>query len=385
MNVASRMESTGEPGRIQVSEATAQLLREANKEEWIAPRRDLVYAKGKGNLQTYWLGKSSSKSTSEASSRGVEGEEPNRNWGKTERLVMWNCELLKKVLKKIERKRKLIGTTPVAVAKKVEHLADVDDIHLVVETVDMPLFDTAVGELMRNIADVNLKAEVEAQLLELVTEIAGLYNDNPFHGFSHASHVMVRSGYKLSMPTYKYRQMAVNKLMTRVVDAKDSIGVDSEQLHVGSYGITSDPLTQFACLLAALGHDADHPGVPNEIFQKEKPNLAQKYKGQSIAEKRSLDHVWSVLIQDKYSELRQAIYSNEEEFLRFRQLLVNSIMATDIQDTQLRELNYKRWEKAFNIETQTHLSSQEVMNQRAAVVVQYLLQASDVSHMMQHW
>lgn len=384
MNVASRMESTGEPGRIQVSEATAHLLRKANKEDWLTPRKDLVYAKGKGNLQTFWLQKPGAASSSEASSRAVENDEPNQAWSKTERLIVWNCELLKKVLKKIENKRRLLGTNPIAVAKEVEYLTDQADVHLVVEKVEMPLFDPAVGELLRSSADVDLKIGVETQLLEFVTEIAELYNDNPFHNFSHASHVMVSNDCNLQM-SLTDSQMAVNKLMTRVLDSKDTLGVDTEQLHLGSYGITSDPLTQFACLLAALGHDADHPGVPNETFQKEKPDLARKYKGQSIAEKVSLDHVWSVLIQDRFAELRKAIYCNEEEFLRFRQLLVNSLMATDIQDTQLRELNYKRWEKAFNTDTQARLSSQEVMNQRAAVVVQYLLQASDVSHMMQHW
>jgi hypothetical protein len=171
--------------------------------------------------------------------------------------------------------------------------------------------------------------------------------------------------------------------MTRVVDTKDASIVDAQQLYVASFGLAYDPLAQLARLLAALGHDADHPGVPNDIFQKERPELARKYNGQSIAEKISLDHIWSVLMQDKFSELRKAIYANEAEFLRFRQLLVNSIMATDIQDTDLRALNFKRWENAF-LEG-SNLSERAIFNHRAAVVVQHVLQASDVAHTMQHW
>jgi Adenylate and Guanylate cyclase catalytic domain len=45
------MESTGVKGKIQVSEATAAILRTAGKEEWLIPREDSVQAKGKGVLR----------------------------------------------------------------------------------------------------------------------------------------------------------------------------------------------------------------------------------------------------------------------------------------------------------------------------------------------
>ena len=55
MNTASRMESTGLPNRIQVSQETADLLIMAGKADWLQTRPDKVIAKGKGELQTYWL------------------------------------------------------------------------------------------------------------------------------------------------------------------------------------------------------------------------------------------------------------------------------------------------------------------------------------------
>lgn len=51
VNVASRMESQGEPGRIQVTEATYEILRSHYRFE---PRGTLAI-KGKGRMQTYWL------------------------------------------------------------------------------------------------------------------------------------------------------------------------------------------------------------------------------------------------------------------------------------------------------------------------------------------
>jgi len=49
------MESTGLRGKIQVSQETADLLTAAGKWTWISPRSETVHAKGKGEMQTYWL------------------------------------------------------------------------------------------------------------------------------------------------------------------------------------------------------------------------------------------------------------------------------------------------------------------------------------------
>lgn len=44
----------------------------------------------------------------------------------------------------------------------------------------------------------------------------------------------------------------------------------------------------------------------------------------------SIDLAWDALMGIQYTELRQAIYQTTEEFQRFRQLLVNAVLATDI-------------------------------------------------------
>ncbi len=51
VNTASRMESHGLPGKIQISEATYQLL----TEEYLVEERGLIKVKGKGMMKTYWL------------------------------------------------------------------------------------------------------------------------------------------------------------------------------------------------------------------------------------------------------------------------------------------------------------------------------------------
>ena len=55
INTASRIESTSKPGMIQISQETANYLIDAGHSDWFEARDDVVKAKGKGELQTYWL------------------------------------------------------------------------------------------------------------------------------------------------------------------------------------------------------------------------------------------------------------------------------------------------------------------------------------------
>ena len=58
--------------------------------------------------------------------------------------------------------------------------------------------------------------------------------------------------------------------------------------------------------------------------------MAALYNYKSVAEQNSVDIAWSKLMDDKYKDLRMTIYSSDDEMRRFRQLIVNSVMATDI-------------------------------------------------------
>jgi hypothetical protein len=86
-----------------------------------------------------------------------------------------------------------------------------------------------------------------------------------------------------------------------------------------------------------------------------------------------------------YDELRACIYTNEEELWRFRQLVVNTVMATEIVDKELQALRKTRWETAFS-ENSGLTSGPEVdVNRKATIVIEHLIQASNVSRTMQHW
>jgi hypothetical protein len=65
--LAARMESTGSTNKIQVSQKTAELIISGGHSDWVTPRESLVFAKGKGELQTYWLAPQNSSSGSQTS------------------------------------------------------------------------------------------------------------------------------------------------------------------------------------------------------------------------------------------------------------------------------------------------------------------------------
>jgi len=186
--------------------------------------------------------------------------------------------------------------------------------------------------------------------------------------------------------------MSVVKLLSRIVAPKivvnDDHSTDGEiasTLHDHTYGITSDPLTQLACVFAALIHDVDHTGVPNAQLVKERAHIATVYKDKSVAEQNSVDIAWDLLMDISYNDFCGAIYSNDKEQRRFRQLVVNCVMATDIIDKDLKALRNARWDKAFSERAADDVSRCDNVNRKATIVIEHLLQASDVAHTMQHF
>jgi len=139
-------------------------------------------------------------------------------------------------------------------------------------------------------------------------------------------------------------------------------------------------------LLSSKQIDVDHRGVPNFILAKEQPGMAKLYKNHAIAEQNSIKLAWNLLMEPRFCALRHTIYSDDQEQQRFRNLLVNCLLATDIFDQDLKGMREKRWQKAFHDSSIGHEESARVQsNRKATIVIEHIIQASDVSHTMQHW
>lgn len=109
--------------------------------------------------------------------------------------------------------------------------------------------------------------------------------------------------------------------------------------------------------------------------------IGDRYRNKSVAEQNSLDVAWDVLMDSHFRDMREYIFETAEELARFRQIVVNMVLATDIFDVELNDLRKKRWNKAFSESS----GGADTNNARATVMMEYIMQASDVGHCMQHW
>ena len=100
-------------------------------------------------------------------------------------------------------------------------------------------------------------------------------------------------------------------------------------------------------MFSALVHDVDHAGVSNFQLIKEKAGIAKLNKNKTFAEQNSVDVAWVLLMDADYKDLQKAIYGNEADLKRFRQLMVNIVLATDIFDADMKAIRERRWGKAF--------------------------------------
>ena len=240
------MESTSEKNRIQLSQATADLLIKDGKEHWVSMRKDLVSVKGKGEMQTFFAllrnthasdgSVSGASRSSGVSSNESSGGKQSIGWGigdnednlilslppmsrsaKNKRLIDWNVEMLTQQLKRIVAQRDPVAAAlqrvedPIAVLQKTGKTPYEE----VIEAIALPKFDT-INSHFRDSNSVELGTDVVPQLRAFVTQIANLYRDNPFHNFEHASHVT----------------MAVAKLLNRVV-TPDEVDYDRDSMDVG--------------------------------------------------------------------------------------------------------------------------------------------------------
>ena len=159
---------------------------------------------------------------------------------------------------------------------------------------------------------------------------------------------------------------------------------DALALHDHTYGITSDPLTQFACVFAALIHDVDHHGVANTQLVQEQAPVAITYNGKSVLEQNSVVVAWNLIMEPRFKALRMTLCASYDEAKRFRQLVVNAVMATDIMAPDLKAVRNIRWNKAFASVPLVEDPS-DTINRKATIVIDHMIQASDVCHTMQHW
>ena len=172
-------------------------------------------------------------------------------------------------------------------------------------------------------------------------------DDVPYHNVEHAYHVF----------------LSANKLLDLMLCEEDEGGTELGQAKKRrtTYGIKFDPLAQLAFLFSALIHDVDHTGINNRQLVLESDDLAVLYNDQSVAEQNSLAVAFTTLKEPQYAGLREVMFKtlqdngntdihpvlNSEDFFRFRKLVIDLVLATDIASPERTQIVKSKWKEAF--------------------------------------
>lgn len=175
--------STGVPGKIQATQATATLLIEAGKEHWVRLREDNVHAKGKGVLQTYWITPHTKKDASNTSSEAAKGSNHNadavvikatdtatKNLLRHESHIDWIVEMLQEWIRNIiaHRQARNIERQPIIMPKRQQDRIALDEL---VEVINLPDFDsTAAG--IPNPSTIQINENIRGLLREYISIVS---------------------------------------------------------------------------------------------------------------------------------------------------------------------------------------------------------------------
>ena len=199
MNTCARIENSGKAGRIQCSKETAALI-EKGHPGWLEKRADTVNLKGKGTLQTYWVAvpRERTESLNSVVSESLDVVTPKIPGlsEKSYRLVNWNVEMLLQIMKQMAslrtaKKKVSLSSSVVKAAnfrsssKKRASMFDLDlgktPLEEVREIISLPEFDEKAASEQKKLDEVEIPRVVVEQLHFLVSKIALMYNNNPFH------------------------------------------------------------------------------------------------------------------------------------------------------------------------------------------------------------
>ncbi|KAI8646889.1 hypothetical protein BD408DRAFT_449479 [Parasitella parasitica] len=153
----------------------------------------------------------------------------------------------------------------------------------------------------------------KAQLYDFIIDLASVYHDeNPYHNFAHAVDVLQCLFFmlcELSVLPFTKKHKTSSKMSRKPQDLLR-------------------PKDVFALLIAAIGHDAAHPGVNNMFLINSSNPLATLYNDRSVLE--SLHSMTLFQLLNKHGIVQSVGDTKSAEYKEFRKTVVSSILATDM-------------------------------------------------------
>lgn len=236
---------------------------------------------------------------------------------------------------------------------------------------------------------------VISQLRNYVKIICGQYHTPgavPYHNVEHAYHVFLSANKLLDLMLCENPEEFLPAVPMPMMNGSSGGGGSGNTADVGStmavikrrnrrrsmdsqtssvatrhrptFGLKSDPLAHLAFLFSALVHDVDHTGISNRQLVLESDDLAILYNDQSVAEQRSLAVAFTTLKQNGkngadeeggYGDLREVLFpmqqpgatTGDEDFFKFRKLVIDLVLVTDIASPERTQIVKSKWKEAF--------------------------------------
>ncbi|KAM6359211.1 cGMP-inhibited 3',5'-cyclic phosphodiesterase 3B isoform 3-T3 [Alca torda] len=166
------------------------------------------------------------------------------------------------------------------------------------------------------------------------------YRDIPYHNRIHATDVLHAVWYLTTRPIPGFQQMHNEHIMESDMDEASGIApvqvsyISSKSCSIAddSYGCLASnipALELMALYVAAAMHDYDHPGRTNAFLVATNAPQAVLYNDRSVLENHHAASAWNLFLsQPEYNFLSNL---DHVEFKRFRFLVIEAILATDLK------------------------------------------------------
>ncbi|XP_040415560.1 cGMP-inhibited 3',5'-cyclic phosphodiesterase B isoform X1 [Cygnus olor] len=166
------------------------------------------------------------------------------------------------------------------------------------------------------------------------------YRDIPYHNRIHATDVLHAVWYLTTRPIPGFQQIHNEHIMESDMDEASGVGpvqvnyISSKTCSVAddSYGCLASnipALELMALYVAAAMHDYDHPGRTNAFLVATNAPQAVLYNDRSVLENHHAASAWNLFLsRPEYNFLSNL---DHVEFKRFRFLVIEAILATDLK------------------------------------------------------
>jgi hypothetical protein len=316
VNLASRMESNSKSMKIQCSDFTNRLLRDAPTFDFCLDKREgMVHLKGKGMTQTWWIQSINGPASTTFQIGDVESQPINQ----VANTVIQSMALSKQAWECVGQPDSSLVSATSNKSTMVYRIFSILEYRLSIA--------------MKDRGQKPLTYTLKNELHSYVQNILFMYNNVHFHGIEHASHVTI-SMHKL---IDSLGESAKRSSLRRIEMMEDSETTD----------IIHNSFTHFALVFACVIHDVEHTGKSNKILNTTRHKITRKYSW-SEAEHNSVHVAIQLLSCRKYKDLLNAICPSTNDRDLFIQKVLWAILSTDIASTERLNGCIARFNEAYS-------------------------------------